>query len=206
MQSTHRFTIAGAILLVGVVLGAFAGFPAEALRWERFATAYEDMVVVTEAEYRDDDNELRVRAESSSATSTLSVYDLAGNLIGVLTRVDSTRHEGRFDMAANPRVITVRSSEGGEATVLVTGDNPPTVTPSPGPLVSATATGTATATETETVSTPAATSTETGTPTEPPVGFTPTATTTAGSSTATHSTVKILLPIVLDNAALGGGR
>ncbi len=219
MKNAHRFTVAVSILLVGVVLGAFAGFPAEALRWETFSAAYEDMVVVTRAEYRSDDNELRVRADSSSATSILSVYHLSGALIGVLTRDDETRHEGRFDLATNPLVITVRSSEGGEATVLVTGDNPPTVTPA----ASATATATASPTQTASAS-PRPTATATGGtgggPTKTATAGTPTitpentksATATGGTDGPTSTPVttigppigRLHLPAVFDNAAMGG--
>lgn len=210
LNTLQRIVIAGMILSAGVVLGAFAGFPAEALRWERFASAYEDVVVVTRAEYRADDGELRVRAESSSPTSTLIVYDLAGVLIGVMEREDALRHEGRFDVSTDPVVITVRSSEGGTATVLVTGDNPPTVTLTPGPSVTPTIPSTATgspgtpvASETPAEATP--TATEGAAPSVTPVASTPSATPTDGSTPPTPATTpegRIMLPAALSNAEL----
>ncbi len=210
MRKSQRLACAGAILMVGVLLGAFAGFPAEALRWERFSDAYEDRVVVTRAEYDSDDNELRIRADSSSGTSVLSVYDRVGALIGVLARQDATRHEGRFDLASNPQVITVRSSEGGQATVLVIGDDPPTVTPESLP----TATPTVEATEPTPSATPDESPTSTATPeaTEPTPSVTPEASPTDGPTTppptltqATEPQPQIYLPLLLDRTPLLGG-
>lgn len=207
MSKTYRLTIAGAILLVGVLLGAMAGFPAQALRWERFSDAYQDSVVVTRAEHDADKGELRVRADSTSPTSVLTVYDRGGIPIGVLTRQDATRHEGRFDVAVNPRVISVRSSEGGEATVLVTGDDPPTVTPQITPMVTRTVTATAlpatanptddtTPTVTATVSLTAVS--PSATPTNKPLPPSPTSTETVGPLPQ-----RIFLPEMLDGAAIG---
>lgn len=207
MSKTYRLTIAGAILLVGVLLGAMAGFPAQALRWERFSDAYQDSVVVTRAEYDADKGELRVRAESTSPTSVLTVYDRGGSPIGVLTRQDPTRHEGRFDVAVNPRVISVRSSEGGEATVLVTGDNPPTVTPENPPTVTRTVAATAlpaTATPTDDT-TPTVTATVSVTAVAPTA--TPTGNSLPPSPTSTQSIgplpQRIFLPEMLDGSAIG---
>ena len=155
---------------------------------------------MTRAEYRADDGELRVRADSTSPTATLSVYDALGVLIGVLKRQDETRHEGRFEIRPNPMVITVRSSEGGEATVLVTGDNPPTVTPA----VSATITATASATPTQSPTTsPTGTATG-GTPTESATATTGTPFPTATPTTSTTPPEHLLyLPAAVDYGTLG---
>lgn len=207
MSKTYRLTIAGAILMVGVLLGAMAGFPAQALRWERFSDAYQDSVVVTRAELDADKGELRVRAESTSGTSVLTVYDLGGTPIGVLTRQDATRHEGRFDVAVNPRVISVRSSEGGEATVLVTGDDPPTVTPQITPTMTLTVAATAlTATATPTDdTTPTVTATVSVTAVAPTA--TPTGNSLPPSPTSTQSIgplpQRIFLPEMLVGSAIG---
>jgi|GEM_PF-5776084 len=129
MPTTLRILIAFTILGSGLLLARFTGLPSSAPHWQLYAQAYRDMVTVTRAEFRADKAELRVRAESRSATSTLRVFDRAGNLLGTLDRKSATQHEADLAVANNPQVITVRSDEGGEATVLVSGDNPPTVTP-----------------------------------------------------------------------------
>ncbi len=171
-----RAIAALSILLCGLALAPQLQLLAGTVSWQRFANAYEDVVVVTRAEWRDDDGELRVRATSTAGgDAQLSVYDGdTGQLIGVLTYEGGLEHRGEFTLSGNPGVITVRSSLGGEATVLVSGDDPPTVTPT------ATLAG-ATATATEITATP----TElTATPTE----LTPTPTATQGTPTATGST------------------
>lgn len=129
MSTPLRIMIAFAILGSGLLLARFTGLPSSAPHWQLYAQAYRDTVTVTRAEYRSDKAELRVRAESRSATSTLRVFDLSGNLLGTLDRKGATQHDADLAVAVNPRVISVRSDEGGAATVLVSGDNPPTVTP-----------------------------------------------------------------------------
>ena len=217
MQTPYRLAVACTILMVGVVLGAFAGFPAEAFRWERFSDAYTDQIVVTRAEYDANDGELRVRADSSSATSVLSVYDRGGAPIGVLTRQSATRHEGRFDLASNPRVIQVRSSEGGQATVLVSGDDPPTVTPESLPTATFVATAPPPSATPEATAPPptataeatAASPTATAEVTAPPPSATPEASPTDGPPPSPSPTAPveplppIYLPGLFDRMPLG---
>lgn len=131
MNPIHRTLVALAIILGGLALAVQVPLLAGNVSWQRFADAYEDIVVVTRAEWRDDDNELRVRATTTAGGDTqLTVFETAtGQQIGVMQHRGGNEHEGRFTWPRNPRVITVRSRLGGEATVLVSGDDPPTVTP-----------------------------------------------------------------------------
>jgi hypothetical protein len=133
MARYSRIFIALAILLSGLALIPQAGFFAGVVRWQRFAGGYEDVVTVTRARYRSDDNELEVRAISSAGgLATLSVYRTSDNaFIGTL-QFEGSDHRGEFIISPNPQVITVRSSLGGESTVLVLDGSgvPPTVTPS----------------------------------------------------------------------------
>ncbi len=133
MARYNRIFIALAILLSGLALIPQAGFFAGVVRWQRFAGGYEDVITVTRARYRSDDNELEVRAISSAGgLATLSVYRTSDNaFIGTL-QFEGSDHRGEFIISPNPQVITVRSSLGGESTVLVLDGSgvPPTVTPS----------------------------------------------------------------------------
>jgi hypothetical protein len=125
-----RVIVALSILLCGLALLSQIPLLAGAVSWQRFADAYDDIVVVTRAEWRSSDGELRVRATTSAgANAVLSVYETStGQRIGVMSYQSGDEHRGDFAWHHNPAVITVRSSLGGEATVLVTGDNPPTTT------------------------------------------------------------------------------
>ena len=133
MARYSRILIALTILLSGLALIPQAGIFAGVVRWQRFAGGYEDVVTVTRARYRD--GELEARAISSSGgLPTLSVYrtsdnSFIGNLIFDPSEGD---HRADFPLGSNPQVITVRSSLGGESTVLVTDGSgvPVTVTPS----------------------------------------------------------------------------
>ncbi len=110
---------------------------------------------------------------SSGGLAALSVYQTSNNqLIGNLVW-DGGEHRALFNLGSNPQVITVRSSLGGESTVLVQSGTgiPPTVTPTSVPA-------TATATGVPPTHTPAVT------PTRPPKG-TPAATSTSVPPTAT---------------------
>lgn len=131
MARYSRTLIALTILLSGLALIPQAGIFAGVVRWQRFAGGYEDVITVTRARYRD--NELEVRAISSSGgLATLSVYRTSDNsFIGTL-QFEGEDHRGEFNMGSNPQVITVRSSLGGESTVLVQSGSgvPVTVTPS----------------------------------------------------------------------------
>lgn len=133
MVKYGRILIAIAILLSGLALVPQAGIFAGVVRWQRFAGGYEDVVTITRARYREDDNELEVRAISSAGgQATLSVYRTSDNsFIGTL-QFDGDDHRGEFNVNSDPGVITVRSSLGGESTVLVQDGSgvPPTVTPS----------------------------------------------------------------------------
>lgn len=183
LSAPTRVLIVLTILGAGFVLAGVTGLPSHAPHWQLFAQAYRDGVTVTRAEYRAGNGELRVRAESRSASSTLRVYDRAGNLLGPLARKSATQHEADLDVAANPMVITVRSDEGGEATVLVSGDNPPTVTPAltVAPSVTA-ATPSAEPSRSPTVSV-----TDTVPPPSPSPGVTVTTTPTGPTAEATAS-------------------
>lgn len=131
MKQYSRILIAIVILLSGLALIPQAGLFAGVVRWQRFAGGYEDVVTVTRARYRD--NELEVRAISSSGgLATLTVYRTSDNaFIGTL-QFEGDDHRGEFPLGSNPQVITVRSSLGGESTVLVQDGSgvPVTVTPS----------------------------------------------------------------------------
>lgn len=131
MARYSRILIALTILLSGLALIPQAGIFAGVVRWQRFAGGYEDVVTVTRARYRD--NELEVRAiSSSSGLATLTVYRTSDNsFIGTL-QFEGEDHRGEFNMGSNPQVITVRSSLGGESTVVVQSGSgvPVTVTPS----------------------------------------------------------------------------
>lgn len=133
-----RILIALTILLSGLSLIPQAGIFAGVVHWQRFAGGYEDVVTVTRARYDSDNDELEVRAMSSAGgEATLSVYRTSDNfLIGTLN-FEGEDHRGEFNISPNPEVITVRSSLGGESTVLVSegSDPPPTVTPSVTPTM-----------------------------------------------------------------------
>ncbi len=131
MKRFSRIFIALALLLSGLALIPQTDMFAGVVRWQRFAGGYEDVVTVTRARYQN--GELEVRAISSSGgLATLTVYRTSDNaFIGTLT-FEGDEHRGEFPLATNPQVITVRSSLGGESTVLVQGGSgiPITVTPS----------------------------------------------------------------------------
>ncbi len=120
------------VLLPGLLLIPFIGLPAQAVGWQRYAGIYEDVVTVTRARYDYTASLLYVEATSSSAEATLTVYETATNeLIGTLVYQDGV-YTGELAWPRFPQAITVRSSLGGESTVLVSyTDPPPTVTPPP---------------------------------------------------------------------------
>jgi hypothetical protein len=167
MRQYSRIIIALAILLSGVALVPQMNVLGGTVTWQRFIGGYGDVVVVTRARYDDDDTELEVRATSSSGgQATLTVYETSTNqLIGTLTFEGDDEYRGEFLWPRNPQVVTVRSTLGGESTVLVTdgSEGPPTVTPSVSgtpsltttpsrtPLASTTASATATSSATGTV-------------------------------------------------------
>jgi len=205
-----RAAVALAILLSGLALLAQMPLLAGTVSWQRFADAYKDMVVVTRAEWRANDNELRVRATTSAgANAVLSVYETStGRKIGDLSHQGGNEHRGELSWARNPVVITVRSSQGGEATVLVTGDSPPTVTsaaptatavtppaPSPTGAASPTPTPTDVAPSTATPTEVAPTATRVG-PTATSVPSTPTR--TQPTATGTAWPARVFLPRNLD--------
>jgi hypothetical protein len=131
MARYSRILIALTILLSGLALIPQAGIFAGVVRWQRFAGGYEDVVTVTRARYRD--GELEVRAISSSGgLATLSVYRTNDNFFIGNLQFEGSDHRGDFNISPSPQVITVRSSLGGESTVLVQNGSgvPVTVTPS----------------------------------------------------------------------------
>lgn len=181
VRQYSRVIVALSILLCGLALLSQIPLLAGAVSWQRFADAYDDSVVVTRAEWRGNDSELRVRATTSGgANAVLSVYETStGQRIGVMGYQSGNEHRGEFAWPHNPGVITVRSSQGGEASVLVTGDAPPTITSEAPTPTRAAPTATATrATPTATGVTPTATTVEpTATRMTPtPTGAPPTAT------------------------------
>lgn len=133
MRQYSRVIIAFAILLSGLALVPQMSLLGGTVSWQRFIGGYGDVVFVERARYDDDDDLLEVRATSSSGEqATLSVYETSTNeLIGTLTYDSGNEHRGEFSWPRNPEVVTVRSSLGGESTVLVAGDSgpPPTVVP-----------------------------------------------------------------------------
>ena len=188
MARYSRILIALTILLSGLALIPRTGIFAGVVRWQRFAGGYEDVVTVTRARYRD--GELEARAISSSGgLPTLSVYrtsdnSFIGNLIYDPSEGD---HRADFPLGSNPQVITVRSSLGGESTVLVQDDSgvPVTVTPSVTPTAG-NPTNTPTSippTNTATPGGPTLTPTASVTPGGPTL--TPTASVTPGGPTLT---------------------
>src|SRR5688500_19889843 len=105
MARYSRILIALAIFLSGLALVPQAGLFAGQVRWQRFSGGYEDVVTVTRARYRSDDDELEVRAISSSgALPTLSVYRTSDNsFIGNLVW-EGSDHRGEFFVPQNPQV------------------------------------------------------------------------------------------------------
>ncbi len=137
MTRYSRLFIALLVLLSGVAFIPQVGIFAGVVSWQRYANGYEDQVTVIVANY--EEGQLTVTARNAlGARATLSVYRTADNsYIGDLLYDNvNDYHSGVFDVGSNPEVITVRSSLGGEATVLVTDNNdpPPTVTPNPGEI------------------------------------------------------------------------
>ena len=79
-----------------------------------------DTVTIEQAEYRTNQNELRVEANGSDPSAQLDVYVTAtGEFIGTLEGDGRGRYRGRFDWPTNPQEITVRSSLGGSDTATV---------------------------------------------------------------------------------------
>jgi hypothetical protein len=170
MRQFARVTAVLALLVCGLALLPQITALAGPARPHHVAGANDDVLLVTRAEWRASDHELNVRATTTAGgNAVLSVYETStGLLIGVMTHQDGNEHEGQFSWPHNPLVITVRSSQGGEATVLVSGDAPPTTTSAaPTPTgVAATATMVApTSTSVAPTATDDATSTATATAT-----------------------------------------
>jgi hypothetical protein len=85
------------------------------------ATPAPDSVAITRAEYETGNHRLRVEATSTDAGATLQVFVTSdGQLIGTLSNQGGGRFRGEFTRAVNPQSITVRSSNGGSATLAVT--------------------------------------------------------------------------------------
>lgn len=146
MKSTNRLLIALVVLLSGLVALPQVQLTAGVVSWQRFANGYEGQITVTRARCDPSDGELEVRAlTSAGGNATLTVYNTDTNaFIGTLTYVGGNEHRGDFVTLPCPRVITVRSTQGGSATVLVWDDSGPpiTVTPSASPVPTVTPTGT----------------------------------------------------------------
>lgn len=174
MGAYRRIIVAFAILLSGLALLPQMSLLSGQVNWYRFMGAYEDVVTVNRACFRPQDNVLEIRATSSAGGApTLSVFRTSDNtLIGTLV-FNGVEHAGDFVVAANPLAVTVVSSLGGEATVVVQTScgTPPTVTPSATATVTRTTTATTTRTPTTTV-TRTPTTTVTATATTPPSAVT----------------------------------
>ncbi len=124
MNRRSRLIIALVILLSGLALVPRVNLYAGVVSWQRFAGGYEDTVNVTLARYFNtavEGGNLEVRATSTAGgTATLTVWRATDNLfIGTLSW-NGTDHYGLFPITPNPHTITVRSTAGGEATVVVT--------------------------------------------------------------------------------------
>jgi len=79
-----------------------------------------DTITISLAQYWSSKKQLRVSANSTSATATLKVYvTTTGQFIGTLTN-NGGKYSGQFSWPSNPQNITVRSSLGGSATKAVT--------------------------------------------------------------------------------------
>jgi hypothetical protein len=84
------------------------------------ATPAPDSVAITRAEYDSAQRRLRVEATSTNANATLQVFVTSNNqLIGTLSNQGGGRFRAEFTWAVNPQSITVRSSSGGSATLVV---------------------------------------------------------------------------------------
>ena len=132
---SRRLIIALGVLLSGLALLPQASLFAGAFSWQRFAGAYEDVVTVTRARYRADNDGGRLDVDALNVyggAAVLTVYRTSDNLLfGPLSWNGST-HTRRFtNVGPSPWAITVRSSLGGETTVLVSGDSGPPVTVTP---------------------------------------------------------------------------
>ncbi len=80
-----------------------------------------DTVAITRADYSSSHTLLRVRATSTGAGATLTVYVTAtSTFIGRLGSKGSGVYSGQFVWPVNPQTITVRSTLGGSATANVT--------------------------------------------------------------------------------------
>ena len=139
MNRSTRLLIALVIFLSGLVLLPQVDLVAGIVNWQRFASGYEDTVVVTRARCESDDLELEVRAETSAGgAATLTVYNANNNnFIGTLEYEGGNEHRGESTGSPCPQAITVVSTHGGHATVIVLpgSGTPPTVTPSVTPVV-----------------------------------------------------------------------
>jgi hypothetical protein len=84
------------------------------------ATPAPDSVVITRAEYDTGNRRLRVEATSTNANATLQVFVTSSSqLIGTLSNQGGGRFRAEFTWPVNPQSITVRSSSGGSASVVV---------------------------------------------------------------------------------------
>jgi len=84
------------------------------------ATPAPDSVAVTRAAYDTGNRRLRVEATSTNASATLQAFVTSnGQLIGTLSSQGGGRFRAEFTWPVNPQSITVRSSSGGSATLVV---------------------------------------------------------------------------------------
>jgi hypothetical protein len=84
------------------------------------ATPAPDSIAITRAEYDSGNRRLRVEATSSTANATLQVFVTSNNqLIGTLSNQGGGRFRAEFTWPVNPQSITVRSSSGASASVVV---------------------------------------------------------------------------------------
>src|SRR6266403_758504 len=84
------------------------------------ATTAPDSVAITRAEYDTGNRRLRVEATSTNANATLQVFVTSSSqLIGTLSNQGGGRFRAEFTWPVNPQSITVRSSSGGSASVVV---------------------------------------------------------------------------------------
>jgi len=84
------------------------------------ATPAPDSIAITRAEYDTGNRRLRVEATSTNASATLQAFVTSnGQLIGTLSSQGGGRFRAEFTWPVNPQSITVRSSSGGSATLVV---------------------------------------------------------------------------------------
>jgi hypothetical protein len=117
----QRIVIALAIFLSGLALLPQVSLGSPTFGWEQYATAYEDVVNITRARYRDGELEVRATSTEAPAATLLVFRTLDRRYLGRLTYDPSEgEYRGDFILPVRPRLITVISNMGGRDTARVT--------------------------------------------------------------------------------------